>query len=345
MRYAILYHPGHNRVYFETALKLALSEFEIASKKFTAECQALKNQSIGGIEYLVFETAGELSEADIKIVSGLSFVYALFALEGEDSELRLRPILRTGEHFVGEGISAMLKYTGKTNEIFTRMLINIALYSQPCEEPLRLLDPLAGKGTTLFEGLMRGYDVYGIEIGEKVTAEANRFLQKFLETAKYKFEYKAVRISGANKAFTAQRNTFEIARNRQEQKEGIVKTAELIAGNSQYAAQYYKKNFFHMIVGDLPYGVQHANVTDEKQSAMTRNPAELLKACLPGWAEVLRPGGCMVFSWNSNVLARDKMAELFEKKGLTVLSDGPYAQFEHRVDQAILRDIVVARKA
>ncbi|HNX13359.1 MAG TPA: hypothetical protein PK854_00905 [Oscillospiraceae bacterium] len=344
MRYAILYHPGHNRVYFETALKLALSEFDIAAKRLSSKCCGPQNKNIGGNEYLVFETAGELSEDDIKIVSGLSFVYALFALEGEDGGLRLRPILRSDEHFVEEGISAMLKYTGKTNEIFTRMMINIARYSQPCDEPLKLLDPLAGKGTTLFEGLIKGYDVYGIEIGEKVTLEAVRFLQKFLETAKYKFEYKTVRISGSNKSFTALRSTFEIARNRQEQKEGKIKTAELIAGNAQFAAQYYKKNFFHMIVGDLPYGVQHTNVTDEKQSAMTRSPAELLKVCLPGWVEVLRPGGCMVLSWNSNVLAREKMAELFERKGLTVLNDGPYAQLEHRVDQAILRDIIVAKK-
>jgi len=344
MKYAILVHPGHNRVYFETALKLSLSEFEIAAQRFGVECETPQNQNIGGIEYLVFETAGELAEGDVEIVSGLSFVYAVFALEGEDGNLRLKPILRTNEYFVDEGISAMLKYSGKTNEIFTRMMINISRYSQPCEEPLRLLDPLAGKGTTLFEGLIKGFDVYGIEIGDKVTMEAVRFLQKFLETAKYKFEYKSMRLSGANKSFTAQRHTFIIARNRQEQKDGNSKTAELIAGNAQYAAQYYKKNFFHMIVGDLPYGVQHANVTDEKQSAMTRNPAELLKVCLPGWVEVLRPGGCMVFSWNSNVLAREKMAEIFEKAGLTVLNEGPYAQFEHRVDQAILRDIIVAKK-
>ena len=158
MKYAILVHPGHNRVYFETALKLALSEFEIAAQRFEKACETPQNQNTGGVEYLVFETAGELSEADIKIVSGLSFFYAVFALEGADGELRLRPITRTDEHFVDESISRMLKYTGKTNEIFTRMMINIARYSQPCEEPLRLLDPLAGKGTTLFEGLIKGFD-------------------------------------------------------------------------------------------------------------------------------------------------------------------------------------------
>ncbi len=344
MRYAVLVHPGHSRVYFGTALKLALPEFEIAARRFETACETPRNQNIGGVEYLVFETAGELTEKDVEIVSGLSFVYAVFALEEKNGALLLRPIARADGPFVDEGIGGMLKYTGKTNESFTRMLINIARFSQPCEKPLRMLDPLAGKGTTLFEGLVKGYDVYGVEIGEKVTAEAVRFLQKFLETAKYKFECKSERFSGANKSFCAHKHNFIIARDKQEQKDGNNKTAEFIAGDARYAAQYYKKNFFHMLVGDLPYGVQHANVTGEKQSETTRNPGQLLEVCLPGWAEVLRPGGCMVFSWNCNVLPREKMVEIFEKQGLAVLNDGPYAQFGHRVDQAILRDVIAAKK-
>ena len=38
------------------------------------------------------------------------------------------------------------------------------------------------------------------------------------------------------------------------------------------------------------------------------------------------------------------MTEILKKAGLNVLNEGPYAQFEHRVDQAILRDIIVAKK-
>ena len=99
-----------------------------------------------------------------------------------------------------------------------------------------------------------------------------------------------------------------------------------------------------MIVGDLPYGVRHGNVTNEKQSSLTRNPAQLLETCLPSWLEVLKPGGSIVLAWNSNVLPRERMERLFAEKGCSVKKDPPYLRFTHRVDQSIVRDIIAARK-
>ena len=344
MIYAILYNPGHNRVYFETSLKLSVSEFSIAAQKFSAAYENVQRQTICGVDYLTFHTTSELSAADIKIISDLSFVYALFKVEDIGGEPYLRPIAKTREDFVDEGISAMLKYTGKTNEIFTRMMINIAYYSQDSYKNIRLLDPVSGKGTTLYEGLIKGYNVYGIEIGDSVVNESYHFVKRFLENARYKFESTSMKISGPNKSFSALRRTFETAQTKEDYKNKNTCVIELIAGNSLYANKYYRKNYFDIIVGDLPYGVQHGSVTNEKQSSLTRNPAELLAACLPAWIEVLKPGGVIVLSWNSNVLSRNKMSRIFEEKGLAVKNDGAYLQFEHRVDQSILRDIVVAQK-
>jgi tRNA G10 N-methylase Trm11 len=118
----------------------------------------------------------------------------------------------------------------------------------------------------------------------------------------------------------------------------------MIAGNSIYANKFYKKNFFDIIAGDLPYGVQHGSISGEKQSSMTRNPAELAAACLPSWIDVLKPGGAVALSWNTNTLPRKKLAEIFEEKGLSVKNDGSYTEFGHRVDQAIVRDIIVGIK-
>lgn len=346
MKYAILYHPGHNRVYFETSLKLSISEFSIVSQKFSSVCDHIERQNIYGVDYLTFETAEALDEQDIKKIFDLSFIYALFQLEMIGEELYFRPIRKTREDFVDEGIGAILKYTGKTNEIFTRMMINVASYSQNTgtTEPLRLLDPIAGKGTTLYEGLVKGYDCYGIEIGDKVVKESYHFLKKFLEMAKYKFDSSIIKISGPNKSFSAVRHTFVTAKTKEEFKNKQTRTVEMVAGNSVYANKYYKKNFFDVIVGDLPYGVQHGNVTTEKQSSLTRNPSELLKACLPSWKEVLKPGGIIVLAWNSNVLPKAKMEQLLAEQGFEVMAEGAYQEFEHRVDQSILRDIVTARK-
>lgn len=345
MNYAILYNPGHNRVYFETSIKLSISEFNIVAQKFSTGYGNVQQQNICGIDYLTFHTKDKLSETDIRVISDLSFAYALFEIENVNGEIRLKPIRKIREDFVDESISTILKYTGKTNEIFTRMMINIAFYSQSNTENIRLLDPIAGKGTTLYEGLIKGYNVYGIEIGDNVVNEVYHYVKRFLETARYKFEYASMKISGPNKSFSALRHTFETTKTKEDFKSKNTKTIEIIAGNSLYANMYYKKNYFDIIVGDLPYGVQHGNVTNEKQSSLTRNPAELLNACLPSWQGVLKPNGVIVLAWNSNVLTRKKMEHLFEEQGLIVKNNDAYLQFEHRVDQSILRDIIVAQKA
>lgn len=346
MEYAILCNPGHNRVYFEASLQLAQAEFSLVARKLSVPCGQAGIEMICDIPYFVFQAEKELSAADIRRVSELSFVYALFSLKREGQEVALHPIRRTDERFVDESIGTILKYTGKTNELFTRMLIHVAQLTQETgeEQNLRLLDPVAGKGTTLYEGLIRGFDVYGVEIGDKVTTEAYHFLKRFLETARYKFTCKTVRISGENKSFSASRHTFQIARNKEDLKNRNLRTAEFIAGNSMYSHLFFKKRFFHMIVGDLPYGVQHGNVTSEKRSSLTRNPSELLEACLPAWKQVLKPGGAVVLAWNSNVLSREKLAMVIEKHGFRVLQEGPFLEFEHRVDLSIRRDIIVAIK-
>lgn len=344
MTYAILFHPGHNRVYFDTSIALSVSEFAVVAKKMPAHPENIRLETIEGLEFLLFDTAGALTKADTDILCDLSFLYAVFELS--DGGM-MKPVRKTRADFVDDSISQILKYTGKTNEIFTRMMINLAVYSldeMPENRPLRLLDPIAGKGTTLYEGLVKGYDVAGIEIGETVVNEAFHFIKRFLETAKYKFEHNSVRISGPGKSFTALRHTFTIAPTKEDFKAKNVRTLDFVAGNSVNAKHFYKKNYFDVLVGDLPYGVQHGNVTNEKQTSLTRNPSELLDACLPSWTELMRPGGVMALAWNSNVLDRHKMEKIFAAHGLTVLNEGEYAKFEHRVDQAIVRDIVIAKK-
>jgi tRNA G10 N-methylase Trm11 len=256
------------------------------------------------------------------------------------------PIEKNNFNYFNTDISSILKYTGKTNEIFTRMMINVALFSSDFynEANIKLLDPIAGKGTTLFEGLICGYDVYGIEIGDKTVSEAYQYIKKYLETEKYKHNTKIEKISGENKSFTSSRYIIETAKSKEDFKQENFKTIELIAGNSVYANKYYKKNSFHIIVGDLPYGVQHGNVTNEKQSSLTRNPKELLMSCLPGWRDILMPGGTIVLAWNKFVLSKEEMNSVFEQNKFSVLQNDDYNNFEHRVDQAIKRDIIVAKR-
>jgi hypothetical protein len=49
-------------------------------------------------------------------------------------------------------------------------------------------------------------------------------------------------------------------------------------------------------------------------------------------------------SWNAIGLSRARLLEILAGAGLESLDFGPYRHFEHRVDSAIRRDIVVAIK-
>ena len=78
---------------------------------------------------------------------------------------------------------------------------------------------------------------------------------------------------------------------------------------------------------------------------MVRSPLDLLDGALPGWATRLREGGAVGLAWNVRVAPRARVEELLESAGLTVL-DGPgYDDLQHKVDRAITRDVIVARKA
>ena len=58
---------------------------------------------------------------------------------------------------------------------------------------------------------------------------------------------------------------------------------------------------------------------------------------------MLRPGGAVGIAWNTLVAPRADLVALLAAVGLQPLDEGPYRQLEHRVDQAIVRDVVVAR--
>jgi hypothetical protein len=52
----------------------------------------------------------------------------------------------------------------------------------------------------------------------------------------------------------------------------------------------------------------------------------------------------MGIAWNTRVASRKDALEVLAGAGLEPLDDGPYRNLEHRVDQAIQRDVLVARR-
>ena len=78
-RYAILAHPGHNRVYFEQSQSFWLAELALLGQALSSPPEETEIRSFGGIPYIAFSSA-PLTGKDLSLLSRLSFCYALFSL-------------------------------------------------------------------------------------------------------------------------------------------------------------------------------------------------------------------------------------------------------------------------
>jgi tRNA G10 N-methylase Trm11 len=206
---------------------------------------------------------------------------------------------------------------------------------------------------------MYGFDACGADIdGRDVEAYA-AFLRRWLtdKRLKHQADFSPVR---RDRRVVARRLRAEFAASKDEYKAGDVQRVHVVEADTGRVGEFFKPESADLIVTDLPYGVQHgSHGTAKPQPArqqpgksgaqpggrsLARSPLELLRSAVPHWAAVLRPGGAVGISWNTMVARREDAAEVLAASGLDVRDDGPFRDFRHRVDQAITRDILIARK-
>ncbi len=355
-RYAFLVLPSHNRVYAAAAPALARAELAVlGTTALGGRVADIGGADIGGVPYVTFTAAG-LSERDVALLANLSALYALFRVAGhgegaeDDGATVLRPVpLRRLDRYDDDLIS-ILKYPGKTSEQFTRLLLNVTLFASAFAAEARtrrlaVLDPLCGRGTTLNQAVMYGFDAYGADIdGRDIEAYAV-FIQRWLtdKRLKHQAEWGPVR---RDRRVVARRLRAQFAATRDAYKAGDVQRLEVIEADTTRIGEFFKPESVDLVVADLPYGVQHGSRVGTRPQAgqLARSPLGLLTAAAPGWAKALRPGGALGISWNTFVASREDASAALARAGLKVFDDGPYRQFRHRVDQAIDRDILIARK-
>jgi hypothetical protein len=95
--------------------------------------------------------------------------------------------------------------------------------------------------------------------------------------------------------------------------------------------------------------VQHGSRSGSRSGsgsggALQRRPLDLLREALPGWVGLLRPGGAVGIAVTLRTCPRADALALLAEAGLEPRDTPAYRGFEHRVDQAIQRDIVVGVK-
>ena len=339
MKLALKITPQRSTQYANMAQVLAAPE--LLASPLGDVIVEIEPARLAGQEYVLVELRDERAEA--KLLSELAALlprlgaisegYEYFAsLAGVDGPL-LRPIEPSFVPFVPLEMAEVRRYKGKTNELFTRVLLNMAIfagaYRDQFAERLRVLDPLAGGGTTLFLALAAGYDAFGIEQNRQDVETTEVFVRQYFRGEQ--IAYKELDERGRK---AGRRYQFAVG-----PKHGP-RSLVLVHGETAQAPQHMQEvpggPRVHAIVGDLPYGIQHFGEIDS-----------LLKQALPAWERVLMPGGTLALAWNATRIERVELQQLVEARtSLRVRADPPYTQLEHTVDRVIKkRDILIAVKA
>src|SRR5712692_938604 len=334
MKLALTITPQRSTQY--SNMTAALAAPELLASPLGAAIHHVEPVTLAGQAHLLIDLEDTAVPGMFPILSRLgatSAAYEYFAHIGGIEGPVLRPLEPYFTPFVPLEMVEIRRYKGKTNEIFTRVLLNIAVfagaYSGQFTERLRVLDPLAGGGTTLFLALAAGYDSFGIESERQDVETTAVFVRQYLNSEH--IPYKELDERGRR---AGRRYQFEVGR------KGKTRMLVLVHGDSRQANLHMQEvpggPRMHAIVGDLPYGIQHFGEI-----------AEMLRKALPVWERLLLPGGTLALAWNATRIERMAMVELVERhKRLRVRDDPPYTQFVHAVDRVIKRrDVLVAVSA
>jgi hypothetical protein len=315
------------------AIADALAPHELRLSSLGRTLHVVEPVKLGGQNYLKFETPApldpdKLRELGMLATFGAVFEYRDGKVDG-DSGPWLRPLETGFQPAFPPDLVMTRRYKGKTNELFTQFLCNIARYSSAFAtepwESLRLFDPLSGGGTTLFTALVFGASAVGVEKDSGDVESTAAFVEQYAREQRISCTLEEQRLKKVGRRWW-----FTLGKEQPRQLilacGNTVRSAELLNG--------VKKP--NLIVTDLPYGIQH-------HGELTG----LLSEALPVWASLLLPGGTITMSWESTRFPRADMIEVVQSASqLTVLNEPPYDQLSHRVDRVIKhRDVVVARKS
>lgn len=315
---AILISPQAKSAYFKAYIEVALQELSQVLGITDTE-----HRAIAAMDFFIIHNPTDFQACELSQLLRLSFTQGLFEIDGD----KFIPINQQANFLLHDDFVLGSKYRGKTNEHLTQMLINVGLASIDTknEKNIKLLDPMCGRGTTLLWAMRYGLDAKGIEQDATVLGDVRQSLKKWSKLHRQKHKI--------NEGFIGKNNKKDLGKflafNAEE------KSMKLIIGDSRDADTILKGERFHLMVSDLPYGIQHFTTNN------TRNPIAVLEECLPAWKNALKPGGAIVLAFNSYIPKRDTLIASFEAAGFTAQKFSA----PHRMSESIVRDIVIFKLA
>ena len=336
MKYTMLLWPHANARYQQETRKLAAAELRLMLERTCPEASAAIDEG-AAMPCLTLECPGALGERALDAIARHSLLYQLFERREDGS---LLPILGRAPALLGDDLPAILKYKGKTNEMFLQLLINLGLYAGDYHagpETLSFFDPMCGRATAPFIALNRGWNATGADVDKNDLKEAERFFKRYLEYHRFKHHMarESRTLRGGKSAPVVK---FEVA---PPEKNVIL---NLINSDVARSAEAMGKGSVHIIACDLPYGIRHDALPGQGVPKGGNWLEALLVHALPAWHGILKPGGTVALSFNAQSFRRDRLRNLMADAGFEVMTGGDYDGLEHWVEQAITRDVAVARK-
>ena len=260
MKLRVLISPEAKSAYFHDYKQVALEEI-----RFVLGERPVEEVSVGPLEFLELEAGAD----ELVRLSQLSFVQGLFGLDGD----ALKPMDVMPDWLLHEDFVFGSKFKGKTNERLTQLLLNLGLAAidKAPQDKVKLLDPMAGRGTSLLWALRYGMQAFGIEQDARAIDDVRQIVKKWTKVHRQKHKLRDGFIGKPNRQNKGKFIDFQLADN------GM----RFVIGDAREAAQLIKDKV-DLIVSDLPYGVQH--FTTDK----TRNPLDVIQESLPGWLDRLK---------------------------------------------------------
>lgn len=315
------------------ALASALAPVELQLSPLSPIIEQLEPLELGGQAYLKLDLSVAPTAEQQNSLGRLAFTTAFFVYRDDLPQLpgvwlqALDPGFRPA---FSPDLIHTRRYRGKTNELFTQFMCNLAHFSSDFAgqawSNLRLLDPLMGGGTMLFTGLVLGGDVAGVDHVEQDVKSTASYLRQFMREQRIACQEQVSRLKR-----TGTRWHYTLGRQRRGRRtpQCVLALGDTI--DTPLLTGGFKP---HLIVTDLPYGVQHQGTL-----------VELLTRALPVWASSLLRGGTMVLAWDATRFERAEMIALVQSLvDLPVLDAPLYNRLAHRVDRVIKRrDILVLK--
>lgn len=312
-QFALLISPRARAAFFADTDKVALAEISGVQ-----DVAITSTDDIGTMRFVTVEAP----EARLYDLLRLSVVQGAFRRD----DTGFHPVDAGPDFALHEDFVWGEKYRGKTSETLTQLLISIALQELgPCDPAeLKLLDPMCGRGTSLFWAMRFGIAAQGVEQDPIALQDIRRGLKKWTKLHRQKHKLMDGFTQKANKKGVGKFLEFKAER----------ASAKIITGDTVNLRDLVQRQKFDLLVTDLPYGVQHMG------SAASRSPLAVIEAAAQGWAESMAPGGVMAIAFNAYMPKPDALAGCFDGLGLSRI----VRDVSHRMSESIVRDVLILKK-